>query len=93
MRPDASGRSYGRRSCRHFCYRSDYSPRGELLQAIGKRVRCWLQDAGELTGRLVEVTDDQLGLELQDGERRSVPRDGIRRVRLEPVLPWARQSD
>lgn len=65
----------------------------ELRWAVGKRVRCWLRDAGELTGRLVEVTDDQLGLELEGGERRSVPREGIRRVRLEPVLPWARQSD
>jgi ribosome maturation factor RimP len=63
----------------------------EYRWAIGKRVRCRLAEGGEVSGRLVDVTDDRLVLEL-GGERRDLPRLDVRRTRLEPDVPWPRQA-
>jgi ribosome maturation factor RimP len=63
----------------------------EYRWAIGKRVRCRLAEGGEVAGRLVDVTDDRLVLDV-GGARRDVARLEVRRTRLEPDVPWPRQA-
>jgi ribosome maturation factor RimP len=63
----------------------------EFRWAQGKRVRCWLADGHELHGRLVEVGDDRLVVETDDG-REPVERAEVRKARLEPEVPWSRQA-
>lgn len=63
----------------------------EFLWARGKRVRCWLADGEEIAGRLVDVADDRLVVETDDGAQ-DVPRGDLRKARLEAEVPWRRQG-
>lgn len=63
----------------------------EYRWAVGKRVRCWLVEGGEVTGRLAEVAEDRLVLDV-GGERQDVARHDIRRARLEAEVPWPRRA-
>lgn len=63
----------------------------EFRWALGKSVRCWLADGEDFAGRLVEVTDDRLVIDV-DGETRDVARADLRRARLEADIPWRRQA-
>jgi ribosome maturation factor RimP len=63
----------------------------EFRWALGKRVRCWLADGGDLHGRLVDVIDDRLVLETEEGSR-DVRREEVKKARLEPEVPWRRQA-
>jgi ribosome maturation factor RimP len=63
----------------------------EFRWARGKRIRCWLADGTELSGRLSDVRDDRLYLETEDGPE-EVSRLDVRKARLEPEVPWRRQA-
>ena len=63
----------------------------EFRWALGKRVRCWLADGGDLYGRLMDVIDDRLVLETEQGSR-DVRREEVKKARLEPEVPWRRQA-
>ena len=63
----------------------------EFRWARGKRIRCWLADGTELSGRLVDVRETDVVVETEDGGQ-DVPRSDIRKARLEPEIPWRRQA-
>ena len=63
----------------------------EYQWAVGKRVRCWLADGRELRGKLSELDERRLVL-VSDEDRQDVPREEIRRARLEAEVPWPRQA-
>jgi len=63
----------------------------EFRWARGKRVRCWLGDGRDVSGRLLDVLEDRLVLETDEGER-TVARDDLRKARLEAEVPWPRQA-
>lgn len=63
----------------------------EFRWARGKRVRCWLADGEEIAGRLVDVADDRLVVETDDGAQ-DVSRGDLRKARLEAEVPWRRQG-
>lgn len=63
----------------------------EYRWARGKRVRCWLADGEEIAGRLVDVADDRLVVETEDGAQ-DLPREDVRKARLEADVPWRRQG-
>jgi ribosome maturation factor RimP len=64
----------------------------ELRWAKGKRVRCWLAEGRELPGQLAGFDPDRLVLEDETGVRHVLPRGEVRRIRLDPELPWARRT-
>lgn len=63
----------------------------EFAWARGRRVRCWLGEGRDVSGRLVEVDGERLVLETDEGFR-EVSRGELRRARLEPEVPWRRQA-
>ena len=63
----------------------------EFRWARGKRVRCALVEGGDVTGRLVDVDAERLVIET-DGGSREVPREQVRRARLDAEVPWPRQG-
>ena len=63
----------------------------EYRWALGKSVRCWLSDGREVRGRLSEFDGRRLVL-VHEGDRHDVPREEIRRARLEAEVPWPRQG-
>ena len=63
----------------------------EFRWARGKRIRCWLADGSEVSGRLVDLQGDQLVIETEDGGQ-DVSRGDVRKARLEPEVPWRRQA-
>jgi ribosome maturation factor RimP len=63
----------------------------EFRWARGKRIRCWLADGRDVTGRLVDVHEDTLVLE-DDGGGQTLPRADVRKARLEAEVPWRRQA-
>lgn len=63
----------------------------EYRWAVGKRVRCWLADGGEVRGRLEIVEPERLVVD-RDGEHVEVARPQVARVRLEPDVPWQRRA-
>lgn len=63
----------------------------EYRWARGKRVRCWLTEGRDLSGRLVDVNDQCLVMDV-DGQRLDVARGEVRKARLEPDVPWRRQA-
>ena len=63
----------------------------EYRWALGKSVRCWLTDGRELRGRLSEFDARRLVL-VDEDDRHDVPREEIRRARLDAQVPWSRRS-
>jgi ribosome maturation factor RimP len=63
----------------------------EFRWARGKRVRCWLADGEEVAGRLVDVREDRLTVDTEDGPQ-DVARAELRKARLEAEVPWPRQG-
>ncbi len=63
----------------------------EFRWARGKRIRCWLADGRDVAGRLVDVHEDRLVVETEDGEQ-TVSRGDVRKARLEAEVPWRRQG-
>src|SRR5882672_1146933 len=63
----------------------------EFRWAVGKRVSCWLAGGRQVLGRLAAVDGERLTLE-QDGERVDLPRAAVTKARLDPEVPWPRQS-
>ena len=63
----------------------------EYRWAIGKRVRCRLTEGRDLRGRLVDVTQEQIVVDADEG-RIEVPRTEVRKARLEAEVPWPRQG-
>jgi ribosome maturation factor RimP len=63
----------------------------EYRWAIGKPVRCWLSDGREVRGRLSDVDGARLVVVGESGPH-DVPREEVRRARLEPDVPWPRQA-
>ena len=63
----------------------------EFRWARGKRVRVWLADGTELSGRLEDLRDGRLIVLTDDGAE-DVARDDVRKARLEPEVPWRRQA-
>jgi ribosome maturation factor RimP len=63
----------------------------EYRWATGKRVRCWLHGGRDVEGCLVEVGGDRLVIE-RDGERVSVARADVGKIRLEAEVPWQKRN-
>jgi ribosome maturation factor RimP len=63
----------------------------EYRWAVGKRVKCWVAEGSDVTGRLVAVTDDRLVVDVE-GVAHEVPRSQVRKARLEAEVPWRRQA-
>jgi ribosome maturation factor RimP len=63
----------------------------EYRWAVGKRVRCWVTDGRDVAGRLVDVNDERLVIDV-DGEAHEVPRCEVRKARLEAEVPWRRHA-
>jgi len=63
----------------------------ELRWAIGRAVRCWLAGGEEVRGRLVDVAEDRLVLEREDG-RIELPRASVTKARLEADVKWPRRA-
>ena len=63
----------------------------EFRWALGKRVRCWLADGEEVAGRLIDVAEDRLVMETEEGAQ-DVPRGDLRKARLDAEVPWRRQG-
>ena len=63
----------------------------EFRWALGKRVRCWLAAGEEIAGRLLDVADDHLVVETEDGAQ-DVRRGDLRKARLDVDVPWRRQG-
>ena len=63
----------------------------EFRWARGKRIRCWLSDGTEMSGRLADIRDGRLLVETEDGTE-NVPQEDVRKARLEPDVPWRRQA-
>jgi ribosome maturation factor RimP len=63
----------------------------EYRWACGKRVRCWLTEGQDVSGRLIDVNDECLVMDV-DGQRLNVARREVRKARLEPDVPWRRQA-
>jgi ribosome maturation factor RimP len=63
----------------------------EYRWAIGKRVRCVLADGREVEGRLATADAEVLVVET-DGGPVDVLRAEVRKARLEPDVPWPRES-
>lgn len=68
----------------------------ELAWALGRQVRCWVREPiegrTEWSGRLATVSAEAIGLEEPGGQARQVPRALLTKVRLVPVVDWARAS-
>jgi ribosome maturation factor RimP len=64
----------------------------ELAWAVGREIRCWVrepvQGQTEIAGRLAAVSATRLTVAGSGGETVEVPRDLVRKARLEPGLPW-----
>ena len=63
----------------------------EFRWAVGKRVCCWLAGGRQVDGRLAAVDAERLTLE-REGERVELPRADVTKARLDPEVPWPRQS-
>jgi ribosome maturation factor RimP len=63
----------------------------EFRWAMGKRVRCALLDGREVEGRLALVDAERLVVETNGGPV-DVARAEVRKARLEPDVPWPRES-
>ena len=63
----------------------------EYRWAIGKRLRCRLADGRELRGRLLDVIEERIVIDTDEG-RVDVPRTNVVKARLEAELPWPRQG-
>jgi ribosome maturation factor RimP len=63
----------------------------EFRWAVGKRVRCWLTDGREVSGRLAAVTLDRLVLD-GSGDRVELGRADVAKARLEAEVPWPRKA-
>ena len=63
----------------------------ELAWAVGKDIRCWVREPvdghTEISGRLAAVSATQLTVAGAEGRTVEVPRERVRKTRLEPAFP------